>query len=153
MATMRAVAPPARAARPRRALLVAAATLGLATTGPAAFAGPANAPSFTLELACADGQHYTVTVLEPTPDTAAVHVVDGTSVIVPTSFRWHVLVTDAAGDVLDESGPTPEPVHGTSGERLDTVECTFTQWAHHDWPDVGPVTIEVDGTVEAFLPR
>ena len=92
-------------------------------------------------------------MLTPTPDQAAVHVVGGTSVVIPTRFQWHIVVTDADGTVLDEASPAPELVHGRSVERLDTVECTFTQFAHHDWPDVGPVTIEVDGTVDAMFPH
>ena len=136
-------------------LSVATAALAVAFLGgPVATAAPANANTFELDLDCADGSHPTITVLTPTPDQAAVHVVGSTSVVVPTRFQWHIVVTaDADGAVLDESSPPPEPVHGRSGERLDTVECTFTQFAHHDWTDVGPVTIEVDGTVDARFPH
>jgi hypothetical protein len=62
-------------------------------------------------------------------------------------------VTDAEGNVLDETTSPPQSVHGRSGDQLATLECTFTQFAYHDWPDVGQVTIEVDGTVWAYAPR
>jgi hypothetical protein len=55
--------------------------------------------------------------------------------------------------VLDETTSPPEAVHGRSVDQLDTTECTFTHFAYHDFPDVGPVTIEVDGTVWAYKPR
>jgi hypothetical protein len=63
------------------------------------------------------------------------------------------VVTDAAGNVLDETTSLPQTVHGGSVNQLDTTRCTFAQFAYHDWPDVGPVTIEVDGTVWAHRPR
>jgi hypothetical protein len=132
----------------------AAAAVGLALlAAPAAQADPQNANTFEIQLSCANGQHPTVTLLETTPDQAAVHVVGSTAVLVPTTFQWHVQVTDSDGNILDDTTSPPEQVHGRSGERLHTVECTFTQLAHHDWPDVGPVTIEVDGTVQAFPVR
>ena len=132
----------------------ATAALGLTVAGGSAVtAAPDNANTFTLDISCADGSAFVITVLAPTPERAATHVVGSTSVIVPTRFQWHVVVTDGSGQVIDESTSPPEPVHGRSGEHLDTVECTFTQFAHHDWPDIGPVTIEVDGTVDAYVPR
>lgn len=132
---------------------VAAGLMAAAGVSAPALAAPHNTNTFPLELACSAGQRYTVTVLEPTPETAAVHMVGSTSVLIPTLFQWHVLVTDATGTVLEESSPPPQLVHGRSAERLDTMECTFTQVAHHDWPDVGAVTIQVDGTVHAYRPR
>lgn len=73
--------------------------------------------------------------------------------LVPTAFQWHVVVTDAEGRMLDETTSPREAVHGRSVDRLYTVECRFTQVAHHDYPDTGPVTITIDGTVWAHLPR
>ena len=108
--------------------------------------------STTLDLSCADGQDYSITLLERTTEDPAVHVVGTTSVLVPTAFQWHVLMSDAEGNVLDESTSPVEPVHGRSGQQLDTLTCTFTQFGHHDIPGVGPVTIQVDGTVWAFRP-
>ena len=127
-----------------------AVVLGVAS---GASADPNNANTFPLDLNCANGQHHTVTVLAPAPEEAAVHIVDSTAVLVPTRFQWHMLVTDAAGHVLDETSTPPDAVHGRSVEHLETVECTFTQFAHHEWPGVGAVTIRVDGTVDAYLPR
>jgi hypothetical protein len=147
-----AAAHPARATRGRRRLLLfAAGALGLAVAAaPAAMADPSNTNTFPLDLSCSDGQHYSIAVLEPAPEHAAVHLLDSMSVLIPTRFQWHIVVTDAAGDVLDESNPPPQAVHGSSGERLDTIKCTFTQYAYDNWPDVGAVTIQVDGTVEAY---
>lgn len=128
-----------------------AVLLGMPT---AASADPDNSNTFPLDLSCSNGQDYTITVLATAPEQAAVHVVDGPSVLVPTTFAFHTLVTaDDTGAVLDETSTPPMAVHGRSGEQLDTFTCTFAQFAHHVWPDVGAVTIEVDGTVEAYVPR
>lgn len=141
----------------RRTILTIAATLAAtlaASAGAApALAAPHNANTFTLDLACSDGHDYSITLLETTPEQPAVHIVGTTSVLVPTAFQWHVVVTDAEGNVLDETTSPPETVHGKSVDQLDTTECTFTQFAYHDFPDVGPVTIKVEGTVWAYLPR
>lgn len=71
--------------------------------------------------------------------------------LVPTVFQWHIVVTDAHGNILDESTPPPELVHGRSGGQLKPIECTFSQTAHHDSPD-GGYTVRMDGTVQAFVP-
>ena len=126
-------------------------TLGLSAATPVAMAAPNNANTFVLNLECSNGQEHAVTVLEPAPDRAAVHVVDSRSVLVPTVFQWHVVVTDAHGNILDESTPPPELVHGRSGEQLKTIECTFSQTAHHDSPE-GGYTVRVEGTVQALDP-
>lgn len=123
-------------------------------TPTAASADPDNANTFPLHLSCSNGHDYTITVLANAPETAAVHVVDSPSVLVPTTFAFHTLVTaDNSGAVLDESSTSAMAVHGRSGEHLGTFSCVFAQFAHHVWPDVGAVTIEVDGTVEAYVPH
>lgn len=124
----------------------------VAGTGPAQ-AAPANGNTFTLDLACSGGNAYSVTLLETTPEQAAVHVVGTTSVLVPTAFAWRVVVTNAQGAVLSETTSPPVAAHGASAGGLDTVECTFTQFAHHDFPEIGPVTIATTGTVSGYLPR
>jgi hypothetical protein len=129
-----------------------ALAIALATATTAA-ADPSNGNTFMLELACSNGQHYAITLLQTAPEKAAVHVVDGPSVLVPTTFSWHTLTTvDETGAVLGETSTPPEAIHGRSAEQLETLSCTFSQFAHHVWDGVGAVTIEVDGTVEAFLP-
>ncbi len=135
----------------RTVLAITAVLAALAGAGPAV-AAPDNDNTFTLSLGCSDGHDYSITLLATTPDRPAVHIVGTTTVLVPTAFQWRTLVTGAGGNVLDEVTSPPAAVHGNSVNRLDTIECTFTQVAHHDWPDVGPVTIEVDGTVWAYLP-
>jgi hypothetical protein len=139
--------------RLRRTFLTLAATLAASLGAPGALAAPNNANTITLDLACSDGLYYSITLLETTPDQPAAHIVGSTSVLVPTAFQWHLIVTDAEGNVLDETTAPPEMVHGRSVDRLETLECTFTQFAHHDFPDVGPVTIQLDGTVWAHKPR
>ncbi len=71
-----------------------------------------------LDLTYSDGQVYTVAVSSPDAEQSAVHLLGSTSVLVPITFAWHVLMTDASGDVLDEStsgssatttGPTSAP--------------------------------------------
>ncbi|HKX67079.1 MAG TPA: hypothetical protein VJN29_07620 [Intrasporangium sp.] len=131
----------------------AAAVLLGGVMAPSAMAGPSNANTFVVDLHCSDQSHYAATVVGTASESAAVHVVGGNSVLTPTVFQWHVLVTDASGRVLDETLSAPEPVHGASGTRLKTVSCSFTQFAYHDWPDVGAVTIQVTGLVQALRPN
>ena len=122
-----------------------------AATGPAASAAPDNANTLVLNLDCSNGRHYAITVVEPAPDQAAVHVMDGRAVLIPTVFQWHIVVTDNNGNVLDETEPPPQLVHGRSAEQHATMTCTFAQIAHHDSPD-GGYTVRVEGTVQAFDP-
>ncbi len=136
----------------RRAALLTAALLAICGAAAPAEAAPDNSNTFALDLACADGSSYTITLLATTPDQPAVHVVGTTAVLVPVAFQWHTLITDADADVLDETTSPVELVHGASAYRLTTVRCTFSQVAHHDWPGIGPVTIVVDGTVWAHRP-
>lgn len=136
-----------------RAFLTVASVLALFVAPAPALAAPDNGNTFSLDLACSDGHDYDITLLETSSDPAAVHIVGTSSVLVPTAFQWHVVVTDAEGSVLDETTSPPEAVHGRSVDRLHTVECTFTQVAHHDNPDTGSLTITIDGTVWAYLPR
>lgn len=137
-----------------RIIVTIAATLAIsAGTAAPVLAAPDNDNTFTLDLTCSDGNAYTVTLLQTTPEQPAAHIVGTTSVLVPAAFAWHVVVTDdSEGTVLDETTSPPEAVHGRSVDRLDTVECTFTQFAHHDWPQVGAVTIATTGTVSAYIP-
>ena len=81
----------------------------------------------------------------------AVRMVDDTSVLVPTAFQWHTVMTDDEGTVLDESMTPMYAVHGRSVTRLDTIDCTFSQVAYHELPDGGVLTIRVEGTVKAHL--
>lgn len=136
-----------------RAVLTTVAFAALFVVAAPASAAPDNANTFALELNCPDGQDYDITLMQTSSDRAAVHIVGTTSVLVPTAFRWHVVVTDAQGHVLDEMLSSREPVHGASVDRLDTKECSFTQVAYHDDPATGPVTITIDGTVWAHLPH
>lgn len=130
-----------------------AAMLAASVGAPGALAAPNNANTIMLDVACSDGHDYSITLLEITPDQAAAHIVGSTSVLIPSAFQWHLVVTDAEGNVLDETTSPLEMVHGRSVDRLDTLECTFTQFAHHDFPDVGPVTIQLSGTVWAHKPQ
>jgi hypothetical protein len=136
-----------------RAAIVVALAAGAAGFAAPATAGPDNTNTFPLDLSCSNGEQYTITVLENASQQAAVHVIGSTSVLVPTTFRFRTTVTDAGGTVLDDSTTPLESVHGASSAHHDTMECVFTQFAYHDWPEVGPVTIEVDGTVEAYIPH
>ena len=137
----------------RRAVLTVVAFAALCIVGAPAYAAPGNANTFTLDLNCSDGHEYDITLVQTSSDRAAVHIGGTTSVLVPTAFRWHVLVTDDQGHVIDESLSSREPVHGASVDRLDTRECRFTQVAYHDDPATGRVTITIEGTVWAHLPR
>jgi hypothetical protein len=122
-----------------------------AATGPAASAAPNNANTLVLDLECSNDRHYVITVVEPAPDRAAVLVMDSRAVLTPTVFQWHIVVTDDNGNILDETTPPPQLVHGRSAEHHATMTCTFAQTAHHDSPD-GGYTVRVEGTVQAFDP-
>lgn len=141
-----------------RTVLTTAATLALTlaaapSLAAPALAGPHNPNTITVNLACSNGHDFAITMLQTSPDRAAVHIVGTTSVLVPTAFQWHVVRTDSAGTVLDEHTTPRQSVHGRSVERLDTIVCTFTQITHHHLPDTGPVTLTIDGTVWAHTPR
>jgi len=135
-----------------RTRVMAATAIGLAmaaATGTAA--APANPNAMVLDLSCSNGQRYSVSVIRPAGERAAVRVLESTSVLVPTAFQWHTVMTDDEGAVLDESTTPMYPVHGQSDPWLDTMTCTFLQVAHHVLPEGGVLTIQVEGTVRAHL--
>ncbi|HEY3199000.1 MAG TPA: hypothetical protein VGK55_00540 [Actinomycetes bacterium] len=49
--------------------------------------------------------------------------------------------------------PPQETVRGRSGAPHETISCSFAQIENEDTPDVGPITIKLDGTVDAFRAR
>jgi len=133
------------------AAAVPAAVLALASAAGPAVAAPYNANTFVLDLSCSNGAHYSVTLVDNSADAAPAHLVDSTSVLIPTAFQFHIVVIDADGNVVDEISPPQRSVHGSSGAQHDTMSCTFTQTETEDIPGVGEVTIHVTGTVDAFL--
>ncbi len=44
-------------------------------------------------------------------------------------------------------------MRGRSGAPHETISCSFAQIENEDTPDVGPITIKLDGTVDAFRAR
>jgi hypothetical protein len=141
----------------RRTTLLAAlaplALLGVSGVAAPAYASPSNANTFLLELGCSDGSHPVVTLVDASDDAAAAHVVDGHGVIVPTAFSFHITVRGAGGAVIDDFTTPWTGVHGTSGAHLGTVTCTFHQTETEVVPDLGEVTVDLEGAVEAFRPR
>jgi hypothetical protein len=139
-----------------RTISLIPAQVPVALFGLAAAAGPAapyNDNTFVLDLSCSNGAEYTVTLVDNSSDAAPAHLVDNTSVLIPTAFQFHITVFDADGNVVDEVTPPPEIVHGNSGEQHDTMSCTFSHTETEDIPGAGQVTIQVDGTVDAYLPH
>lgn len=66
-------------------------------------------------------------MVENAAQPAAAHLVNGSSVLIPTAFRFPFTTLDANGHVLDEITPPLEVVRGKSGEYHDTMSCTFAQ--------------------------
>lgn len=130
--------------------LAAVAVFGLAASAGPAVAAPSNGNTFALDLSCSDGADYPVTLVDTSADAAPAHLVDNTSVLIPTAFQFHITVIDADGNIVDEISPPLEVVHGSSGAHHDTMSCSFAQTETEDIPGVGPVTIRVDGTVDAY---
>jgi hypothetical protein len=130
--------------------LVPAALLGLAAAAGPAAAAPYNGNTFVLDLHCSNGADYAVTIVDNSADPAPAHLVDSTSVLIPTAFQFHIIVIDADGNVVDEVTPLREIVRGMSGEQHDTMSCSFAQTETDYIPGVGEVTLLLDGTVDAY---
>ena len=71
----------------------------------------------------------------------------------PTSFgEFHGVVTDASGNVVEDF-VDPPAAKGQSGShaRATTTSCTFTIDASIVDPDLGPVTITGEGSLDGFV--
>ena len=81
---------------PRSTILLSAAVpvvaLGVALSAGPAAAAPANANSFLIDLGCSNGQSYTISVVEPSADQSAGHLVAQPGVVIPTAFQFDVTV-------------------------------------------------------------
>ena len=131
---------------------VPAIALGVALgAGPAA-AEPTNANTFLVDLSCSNGQQYTISVLDPAADPAVGHVVDGTGVLLPTSFQYDITVVDGAGNIVDQFSSPVDAVRGRSDQRHDIMTCTFSDTETEQGPGGEEVTIRIDGTVRAVQP-
>ena len=142
---------------PRSTLILSAAVpvvaLGVAlSVGPAA-AAPANANSTLIDLACSNGQSYPISVVEPSADQSAGHLVAQPGVVIPTAFQFDVTLLDEAGAVVDQFSSPVDLVRGRSEAQHDVMTCTFSQTETDVAPDGSALTIQLDGTVRAFLPR
>lgn len=49
--------------------------------------------------------------------------------------------------------PPQKRVRGRSGAPHETISCSFAQIENEDIPQVGPITIKLDGTVDAYRAR
>ena len=98
---------------PRSTLLLTAAlpvvALGVALSAGPAAAAPGNANSFLIDLGCSNGQHYTISVVEPSADQSAGHLVAQPGVLIPTAFQFDVTVLDEAGAVVDQFSYSRRP--------------------------------------------
>ena len=94
-----------KAAKPL-AVLVAA---GLALAVAAVPAGADPTKQGTFELACSDGQTYTVAG-NGNGDFTPVHDTDSNTVFIPLSFgEFNFTITDAQGNVIDTAASPPTP--------------------------------------------
>ena len=142
---------------PRSTLLLTAAlpavALGVALSAGPAAAVPGNANSFLIDLGCSNGQHYTISVVEPSADQSAGHLVAQPGVLIPTAFQFDVTVLDEDGAVVDQFSSPVDLVRGRSEAQHDVMTCTFSQTETDVAPDGSALTIRLDGTVRALLPR
>jgi hypothetical protein len=105
------------------AMLVAAG-MALAVAATPAGADPRKGETF--ELACDDGQTYTVATNGNGEFTPALDA-DSNTVFIPLSFGpFNFTITDAQGNVID-SGSEPGAAKGKSGKNAtNTLTCTFS---------------------------
>lgn len=132
------------------AAVAAASVLGGAST---ASADPVNAPrSFLVPLVCDGGAAYTVAVMENNGQFAAAHDVASTKTLIPTAFGpFHGVLTDAAGNVVDEfTDPAVSKGRATKPRRT-VVHCTFSITQTFTIPELGVVTFHGTGSVTGFV--
>lgn len=130
--------------------IAAACVVGAAGT---ASADPVNAPkSFQVPLVCSNGAHYTVAVMDNNGQFAAAHDVASTKTLIPTAFGpFHGVLTDAAGQVVDEfTDPAVSKGRATKSRRT-SVHCTFRITQTFTIPELGDVTLNATGSVTGFV--
>jgi len=133
-----------------RALLAAA---GLAAATSLALAAPASADpkGHLIEVVCDNGATYW-TVKAGHGQFAPVLDVDGTTVLVPTSFgEFHGVITDSAGTVLEEFTEPPATKGSATRPRGTSVSCTYFTAGHFEVPGIGRLDVNGSGTVEGFV--
>ena len=130
--------------------IVATSVLAGATT---ATADPVNAPrSFNVPLVCGNGAHYTVAVMENNGQFSAAHDVASTRTLIPTAFGpFHGVLTDTAGNVVDEFTDPAVSKGGSPRPRKTSVHCTFRIVQTFTIPELGTVTFHGTGSVTGFV--
>ena len=136
--------------RTRSALLVT----GLVVAGSLGAAGTASADpkGMPFPVVCDNGVTYQVTVNGNGAFTPA-HDIASTSILVPTAFgETHGVITDSNGNVIDQF-TDPPVVKGNSGNqaRATMASCTFTITDSFEDPQLGVLTVTVEGSVTGFV--
>ena len=90
---------------------------------------PRRRPTRTapVDLACSNGQTYPISVVEPSADQWAGHLVAQPGVLIPTAFQFDVTVLAADGTVIDRFSTPVDLVRGRSEAHHDVMTCTFSQ--------------------------
>ena len=99
-----------------------------------------------------NGVTYQVTVNGNGAFTPA-HDIASTSILVPTAFgETHGVITDSNGNVIDQF-TDPPVVKGNSGNqaRATMASCTFTITDSFEDPQLGVLTVTVEGSVGGFV--
>jgi hypothetical protein len=79
------------------------------------------------------------------------HDLASTTILVPTAFGVHGVLTDADGNVIDEFVDPPMVKGSSSKQRATTTSCTFTITESFEDLDLGPLTFTGDGSVTGFV--
>ena len=127
-----------------------AATTGIVLAGmsmSAAAADPTGAPSSTVIHLTCGGEEFQA-VVNGNGAWGPAHDLGSNTVLVPVSFgEAHFTLTNANGDVLDESTDPPR-VKG-AGRHAD-LDCTYVGSGTFEDPELGVLTFTFSGDVSGF---
>ncbi|MEI8406370.1 MULTISPECIES: hypothetical protein [unclassified Kribbella] len=130
-------------------VLGAASVLGV---GAIAGADPGGSPrSFEVLLVCDNGESYEL-ILNGNGEFAVGHDSASDSIIVPTAFGpFHGVLTDAAGNVVDEFTDPAVAKGNSTKDRGTSTECTFEFDETFTDPVLGVLHFHGEGTATVFV--
>jgi hypothetical protein len=127
----------------------AGSALGVATV---AGADPGGAPgSFQVPLVCDNGATYQL-ILNGNGEFAVGHDSASNSTIIPTAFGpFHGVVTDAAGNVVEEFTDPAIAKGNSTKDRGTSTDCTFELDDTFTDPDLGVLHFHGEGSATVFV--
>lgn len=136
--------------RIRGAILMVGVGLAVSLAGAGvATADPSRGDTFPLE--CDNGSTYEV-VVTSNGEFSPAHDLLSTSMLIPTAFgEFHVTLTDADGNVIEQETEPPSIKGNASRQRTSSTTCTFTLSDSFEDPDLGLLTFTVEGSVTGFV--